>query len=91
MRASLILCAAKSIMPNILRYCKASNGQEQHLASSVNSVQIHSVLNPVRANPFDSSFFKWIPTNLGINYTSASSQKWEAYRWLQKGLDARRE
>ena len=23
--------------------------------------------------------------------TSASSHKWEAYRWLQKGLDARRE
>ena len=23
--------------------------------------------------------------------TSASSYKWEAYRWLQKGLDARRE
>jgi hypothetical protein len=23
--------------------------------------------------------------------TSTSSHKWEAYRWLQKGLDARRE
>ena len=25
------------------------------------------------------------------NNPSASSHQWEAYRWLQKGLDARRE
>jgi hypothetical protein len=29
--------------------------------------------------------------NRNVIVPSASSHKWEAYRWLQKGLDARRE